>query len=440
MTTLQLRLHGEGARSAAAHVLAHIVQGTSQGVTVQQALDAALHSEPRLSPADAALCTELVYGTLRAIIRIDWLLGRRLHKPQKVPLLVRMALRVAAYEAMHLRGSPAHAVNWAVQAVKKPFGQGLANLVNACLRALLRESALYTEDGWYAAQLPDPYEQLSVAHSIPLWVAKLWIDAYGAEKATAFARAAGMTPWPGVRLNAMRADWGKVRAALFTQNCKAVAATGILFPPGNVPAEAVELARQGALSWQGAGPQQVLEALGARQWEGPVWDACAGRGGKTCAMLEMGLDVQVASDPYGPRLRGLGEELERLRLPVRPTLLQGGAESIIHPVPPRTILLDVPCSGLGTMSRRPDVRLHRMEEQLPSFIETQARIVDAAWAQLARGGHLAYVTCTLNPAENEGQIARLLNLRTDAQRETEWTSTPDAHGADMMYGALIRKI
>ena len=122
MTTVPLRLEGGGARSAASYVLAHVYQGTTQGVTVQQALDSALHSEPRLSPEDAALCTELVYGTLRAVIRIDWLLARRLRKPQRVPLLVRMVLRVAAYELRHRVDVPYRVViNEAIETAKR-FG------------------------------------------------------------------------------------------------------------------------------------------------------------------------------------------------------------------------------------------------------------------------------------------------------------------------------
>ena len=196
--------------------------------------------------------------------------------------------------------------------------------------------------------------------------------------------------------------------------------------------------RQGRLSIQGAGSQLVLEALDAPHWEGPVWDACAGRGGKTLALLELGVPVLAASDTYQPRLRGMRDDAKRLVLKTPPLFCASAAEPALRGTP-KTILLDVPCSGLGTLARHPDLRTLRTPEQVAGLVGLQRRILDAVWPYLPSGGHIAYITCTMNPAENEGQIEAFLARTPGASLEKQWQSTPDTFGSDLMYGAMIKK-
>ena len=449
------RLRGHTARDRAAHVL-HRLHNTHElrhGLTVQQAVDEALHKDPRLSRQDAGLCTELVYGALRCELRLTHLLHRHLREPDKLPQLLHAVLLAASYELLYLDRIPAHAtVNWAVQAVRDALGTGLARLTNAVLRTIDRLGDTVRHDDWYAAACPDPSdlaERLSIVRSIPLWIVRLWLEAYGEERANALALASGRTPWPAVRINRLKPEWQATRDALLAVDAPAspgaspvspvsVGASGLLFPPGDWPPLLPRLLQTGAVSWQGAGTQHILHALGAATWQGPIWDACAGRGGKTCALLEMGRDVRLSSDPHAARIASLAKELDRLGLP-HPTLLQASAQSLRPDFTPQTILLDVPCSGLGTLARRPDTRLHRGPEQARELAALQSDIVDAAWTRLAPGGRLAYITCTVNPAENELQIARLLRLHPSARLEIECPPAPGDHGADIMYGAVVVK-
>jgi 16S rRNA (cytosine967-C5)-methyltransferase len=235
-----------------------------------------------------------------------------------------------------------------------------------------------------------------------------------------------------------RPGWEAARDSLLQGAARPVGAAGIVFPPGKAPDDLPRLARDGVLSRQGAGSQRMLHDLRAADWEGPVWDACAGRGGKTCALLEMGKNVRLASDPHAMRLDGLRRELNRLGLP-HPELRQGQAQSLNPGFAPRTILLDAPCSGLGALARRPDTRLFRTPDQARELAAAQQAIINAAWERLAPGGRLAYLTCTVNPAENEHQTARLL-ARPDARLEIEIPARPEADGMDSMYGALVRKM
>lgn len=434
------RLRGHTARDRAAQVLLrlHHPQAERRSLTVQQAVDAAIRRPPRLGPADAALLTELIYGSLRRDLRLRWLLHRYLRQPDKLPPAVRTILLVASYELLHLDRVPAHAtVNWAVQAVRDNLGSGLAHLVNAVLRRITRLGEAPREDAWYAAQMTDSVERLAIVCSIPAWIVRLWLESCGPETTEALARAAGRTPWPAARINMARPGWETLRDALLQGEAQSVGSAGILFPPGRVFHDLSRLANDGALSWQGAGSQRLLHRLQADAWDGPVWDACAGRGGKTCALLEMGRDVRLASDPHLARLQGLRQELDRLGLP-HPELRQGQAQELDPGFIPRTVLLDVPCSGLGALARRPDTRLRQSLDQTKELAAGQQAIIDAAWGHLAPGGRLAYLTCTVNPAENEHQTARLLT-RPDARLEIEIPARPESHGEDSMYGVVVRK-
>ena len=128
-----------------------------------------------------------------------------------------------------------------------------------------------------------------------------------------------------------------------------IAISGVRFAPGTQPEYLRDYLRQGRISFHGAGSQLVLEALGAPHWEGPVWDACAGRGGKTLALMELGVPLLAASDTYQPRLRGLRDDARRLVIAPPPLFCASAAEPALRGAP-KTILLDVPCSGLGTLS------------------------------------------------------------------------------------------
>ncbi len=99
----------------------------------------------------------------------------------------------------------------------------------------------------------------------------------------------------------------------------------------------------------------------------------------------------------------------------------------------------MPCSGLGTLSRHPDIRLHLQEKDVQDLVELQERILLATWPLLPSGGYLVYATCTLNPDENEGQIDKLLQRHSGASLLQQWQSEPDEYGSDMMYGAVIVK-
>ncbi len=459
---------------------------------VQAALHEALH-RANLPPVEAGLATELVYGTLRREISLVWLIKQHLKAPEKLPPLMLQRLACAAYELFCLERIPPHAtVDVAVGDIRRKFGPGLGRVANGVLRNLARLAEHQPNLTDLLRSMTEgfsPLRRLEIISGVPLWILRLWAsdgeipddknkknNNYDENEAAArlesLALSCTCTPWPCVRLNRFRSDW-KTWGTAFCRNSgtervsgTATGFAGLLFPSGSLPATAREAFEQGRLSWQGAGSQALLAALLGREmtpvasepesWymEASLWDACAGYGGKTLALVELGMKIHAASDISAARLHGLRQEALRLDLPV-PPLFRGTAERppLSPGRPPRAILLDVPCSGLGTLARRPDVRRLRTPEQVKELIALQGQILQACWALLPPGGRLIYMTCTVNPAENERQIATFLAGHRKARLLREWPSSPaqiadrfstifgdqsgNCTGADFMYGAVL---
>ncbi|CAK7000823.1 MAG: Ribosomal RNA small subunit methyltransferase B [Desulfovibrio sp.] len=423
-------------RTAALRVIDKTLTGNDPS---QALLDKAL-KESNMVPSDKGLCTELVYGYLRARLRLEWDLARFLKKPDKLPPEMRLTLGLAAYELAYLR-IPAHAsVNWAVTRVRNRFGQGLAGVANASLRAFAKIAKAYTDESRYAV-IENSAERLGVVHAVPEWIVSLWQNAYGDETAREYLKASSGRAVSAVRVNAAREDAATVRETLLTEGKGiAVSSFGAAFPEG-VPYVAKTFERKGRVSFQSAAVQEILEELGMASWPGPVWDACAGRGGKTAALLERGVTVTAATDLSSGRIAGLGSELERLQLPL-PLVLEADAAS-----PPQTspftdkfatILADVPCSGLGTLTRRPEIRFRRTQADVADLIATQDAILDAAAAHLLPGGRIVYLTCTVNPAENEERVKAFFTRHTAFALEKEWTTPPDSPWREFFYGAVLK--
>lgn len=387
-----------------------------------------------LAEPDRRLCADLVYGSLRMRHELRPALDAVLPNAVKLPPLMRLALELGVYSLLFQDRAPAYAVvNETVAIIKKKFGQRLANVANAALRRLARSGQ--------AGQMPFA-GQATLAPEIM----ELWRQAYGDESAQALATRSLRRPWSALRLNSRRPESAALAAALAQcEGCSPTGASAYAFPPGRLPRTILGRSLDywlecGLVSRQAAASQVALVELGLVEgWQGkPVWDACAGFGGKTAFLLEQNLDVALASDVSLKRLGGLAGELRRLRLPMPGLILADAAQ------PPVAawrghILADAPCSGLGVLGRRPDLREHWQAQKLPGLERLQARILDGLAAALAPGNELAYVTCALNPAENEDQIEFFLRRHSDMELLRVW-QTPHGHPwLEGMYGARLRK-
>jgi len=435
------------ARRLALAVLARVLpeptgEDRIAGQDVQAALDTAL-AVPDLDPRDRGLATELVYGYLRLCGRIDFLLSRFLSKPNAVPFKARRILGLAAYEILFCSRVPVYAsVDWAVSAVRRVSGKGLSGMANAVLRRIAAATGTFDDPNFYCPDNCDEAVYLSRYYSCPEWIVAQWLRDFGPTDTRIFLEGQIEAAPLGLRINRSKPE----ARALFDALSKLPGLRLAEFPTLAVPAgtdlapagvHLGEALASGLLSRQSAAAQQILYRLGLADWPEPIFDACAGRGGKTLLLAEAGKAV-YAGDMHASKLSGLRGETTRLGLPPI-AAFRASATRMAFKTPPATILLDAPCSGLGVLSRRPDAKWRRRPEDLAGLTRLQGAMLEAAYANLAPGGRLVYVTCTLNPAENEKAVDRLGSRHRGLVLENEAPVAPDPVLGEVFYGAVLRK-
>lgn len=413
------------------------------GADIQAALDTALTPKTGLTPLsglDTALATELAYGTLRLKLRLDWLLGRFLKRPEDLPLPMRLALALAAYEITQLDKVPAYAsVDWCVEHVKTVINPGLAKVANAVLRKLADLGAAASDPEFYRAETPDERSFLATFHAAPRWLTDLWCESYGQEQAERYLAAGAKAAPLGLRLRPCASTQAKESFAQWKNSGDCLTAAGHGLALGRSPEGLHDLLDSGAVVRQSLAGQQALAALGCDDWPRPLWDACCGRGGKTLLLADAGGGPILASDTSLARLRGLTRELDRLEVPgvlVARTRADRPAP-LRNPLP--AILVDAPCSGLGVLSRRPDSKFKRQPRDLAKLAALQDAILDQAAQSLAPGGVLAYVTCTLNPAENEQRVEQFLSRHSVFSLDIQWQTPPDSPLSEFFYAARLKR-
>ncbi len=363
---------------------------------------------------DRALASEIATGTLRWQGTFDHVIAELSRRPvAKLDPEVLDILRSATFQLLHLDRVPAAAVvSDAVNMTKKAGKKSAGPFVNALLRRISRERA----------QLPVPprpenlddraaaLDYLTVTLSHPRWLAARWLDRYGFAATEAWLRFNNQPAPLTLRVNRLRTTG--------TALAESLAAHGVQIVPGRFAPDAwvvskgnpllTPLADTGAFVVQDEASQLVASLVSARAGE-RVLDACASPGGKTTAIAAAMGDrgLIVATDVRGRRVDLLAR-----------TVRASGAQSVkivqadASALPLRAtfdwVLLDVPCSGLGTLRRDPDVRWRRSETDLVRLAASQRQLLEETARVLAPGGRLVYSTCSSEPEENEDVVAALV--------------------------------
>jgi 16S rRNA (cytosine967-C5)-methyltransferase len=406
-------------------------------------LQAALHftlERQGLDARDAGLATELAYGFLRLKGRTDYVLSAFLKDPDKLPYDLKLALGLAAFELIYLDKSPAHAVvNWVVGAVKTRFGDGLAKLANAVSRRVADLGQIPRHEAFYRKGAVKEADFLSRWLSCPRFIVEALLRELGSETTTELLAAQVAKPPLGLRCNATRPEAKSVYDDLSSQFTHQGRFPTLALDPAERPARLAELEASGLLSRQSAASQLILRSLEPDTWPGPIVDVCAGRGGKTCLLLEAGLPVMAACDVSRNRLMQLGYEFDRLGLPRIPRILADAAAPNPWRKRPGAILIDAPCTGLGVLARRPDSKWKRSRADTAKLATLQSAILSQSYDALAPGGRLAFVTCTLLRAENEGQIENLVRNNPGARVLIQEKTPLNLDLNEFFFGALIEK-
>lgn len=430
-----------------------------QGHQLQKAVTMALDEVP-LQGSERRQGVDLVYNTVRLEERAQYVLSTVFPKFGRFPKPVQTLLLAAAASLLAQERAPVHAVlNETVSDARHFAGNGCASAVNGGLRALTRLGDAPKKPDFY--KRPDDLDdyQAFLRHaSVPRELGELVRREIGEERARTVFLKSLERPRQVVRLNARAEGFEALRERLVEKGAVPLpGAAGICGldvtglgkdegkerdDPGAGPngEDLRQLSEKGLLSFQSAGSQLALAAfdladLSERDGQKlPWWDMCAGFGGKTCAMLERGLDVLLATDTSSTRLKGLPRECERLGITCPKTLLADGTR------PPfaswqGSILLDIPCSGLGVLSRRPDIK--RRMPDLAAHAATQKALLSSAAQLVKPGAHVVYITCTVTRTENEDVVCRAAK-ELGLALEGEWR-TPEESPFEDMYAALMKK-
>lgn len=432
-------------RALAAHVLARIEKERAFAAAV---LDAELERHVAFDGRDKALTTELVYGTLRTHRwleeRLKSFAARGL---DRLDPLTRAHLFVGAYQIYFLSGVPAFAaVNEAVSAVRQSRNPRMAGFVNAVLRRAAGESKEVSREE----------RERRLVDSTPAWFRQALTDSIGEDDAKALLATGSEVPWSSIRVEdpSAREAWlARFRAAGVEAELGAVSPLAIRVR-GAGKLTALPGYEDGAWTVQEEGSQVVALAVGAKAGM-RILDACAGRGNKTGILARAaGPDHVDAADAYPKKLSQLDKELARVGLRVHQSHAVDwsvGTAEVTGPY--EAILVDAPCSGTGTLRRRPDLDLRREESDIPRLAALQLAITDRVTDLLAPGGLLVYAVCSILRTEGEEVVRALLTRRPELHpcalafapkgaRASDGTSMrllPHVHGTDGYFVAAFRR-
>lgn len=427
----------------------------SAGRTASAWADASLKAQLRrdgLTGADAALATRIVYGVLQNRALLDFYLGA--YCSQKLSRLqppLADILRIGAYQILFLDKVPDRAaVNESVELAKKNGRGAASGLVNAVLRKLSLNKA----------QLPaiperDEVQALSIRYSHPKWLVRRLLALLGREEAESFLAADNAVAPLTVQVNTLRTTAAALTARLADAGVTAAAHPWVpdcLELTGSGDLTELDAFREGLFFVQDPAAK-LVSLIAAPQKGGRVIDVCAAPGGKSFgAAVAMGDEGEIlACDLHENKLKRIEDGAARLGLKSIQTFAADG--TVFRPEwadSADTVLVDAPCSGLGIIRKKPDVR-YKSPDDLFTLTVAQAAILENAARYVRPGGVLLYSTCTILPEENGQVVDGFLAGHPDFSRETfalpapvgeqpgELTLWPHRHGTDGFYICRLRR-
>lgn len=412
-----------------------------------------------VSAKDKALAVHLTNGVLRWRRRLDWIVEQYVSFPfQKIEPDILNILRIALYQLFFMDRIPdSAAVNEAVNQAKSSGRPHLARFVNGILRQIIRER----DEIAFPRKGDDPIRYYSVIYSYPEWLVRKWVDELGEDFASDLMEASNQIPDLVVRVNTLKTDRKTLMAELEREgvSCSPTrfSPVGIHINELNGPVTDLAAFQKGLFQVQGEAAQICTHLLRASEGE-LVLEVCAGVGGKASHLGEQvgPRGTVIALDKKRGSLLRLIGTCNRLGIQrVYPMVADAAVsmEGLFSRRFPK-ILVDSPCSGLGIISKHPDIKWTRTEEDVDELSELQAKILANSAELLAPGGVLLYVTCTISRQENEDIVENFLQtyprieLRNLKETAPEWAtelvdeegffrSFPNLHGIEGFFAAMF---
>ena len=431
-------------------------------VPLDRRLTQALEKGRPLKQRDRALATELVLGVLRWRGRLDWVIDHLSKTPvHKMDPLVLDIIRLGLYQILFLSRIPiSAAVNDSVELAKEKAPSWVVRFVNAVLRSAegrAKEIPLPTD-------ADNPVSAIAIEESHPCWMVERWLRRMGIEETRKLCRANNRIPPVTARVNTLKVSREKFLRSL-TGHVNKVSRT--CFSPDGLALRGLKRAiadmpafQQGWFQVQDEAAQLVSYLLGPRPGE-TILDACAGRGGKTGHIAQLMKDSGAikAMDRQAWKLEALKASMTRLGVSNVTTWHHDLSEPLAEDVAGTfdRILVDAPCSGLGVVRRRPDIKWKKQEEDLARLQKKQKHLLASLAPLVRRGGCLVYGVCSLEPEEGESVVEDFLKSQTDfvidcsstglaemdARLVDRWgifRSLPHEHDMDGFFAVRLKKV
>ena len=441
-------------RSLAIEILNRVDDGQA---FAEPLLDQYLATDLLSDIRDRGLLTELVYGTLRMRGFVDWVLAQFLQKDLTVTDTgLRNILRTALYQIFFTDKIPDHAiVNEAVE-LTKLADPGKVSLTNAILRNVLRRKE----------QLPFPERRqnfrnyMAVLHSHPIWMVDRWVRQWGEEEALSLCQANNTVAPTVLRANRLQTSRKRAIEELHREGITVEKTT--CAPEGLIVREAGKSLRdtvayrQGLFQVQDEASQMIARLVNPVAGE-TILDLCTGMGGKATHLAEImeNRGRIIAVDLRKGKLRQLQDLAKRLTVRIiEPVAADATADlgNVDHESCDR-VLVDVPCSGLGTLRRCPEIKWRLTPEILQSNTRLQKKLLDRAGNYVKPGGRLIYSTCSIMPEENEEIVEAFLATHPEfhlifpagvdpsfLDDRGYFRTFPHRHGTDGFFGAIMEKM
>ncbi|WP_297631739.1 16S rRNA (cytosine(967)-C(5))-methyltransferase RsmB [uncultured Clostridium sp.] len=386
-------------RSIAIKVLNRVLlEGAYSNIALSKELDSS-----DLNSKDKALVTEIVYGTIRRKRTLDIIIGSFVKDLSIMDKRILNILRAAVYQLRFLDKIPSYAAcNEAVEQAKKVSFQS-SKLVNGVLRNYLKK------EGNIKIKCPTSKEKIAYEYSFEPWMVDLFIKQYGQDKALRIMEGLNETPGITLRVNELKTNCDAAFSELEELGYKVekteVAKNGIIIKNGS-SVEGNKLFNEGKCTVQDQSAMLVGQILGVEEND-IILDICSAPGGKTTHIAELlnNTGKVLAFDLHENKLNLIKENCNRLGITnVELSQMDGRElnESLINKGD--RVLLDVPCSGLGIISRKPEIKWNKSIKDLKEIVKIQREIMENSWKYLKVGGTMIYSTCTLNNKENEKNV------------------------------------
>ena len=375
----------------------------------------------KLSPKDAGLLTEIVYGVIQRKMTLDYGLSSYIKDPKKQLSWLNNLLRVSAYQMVYLTKIPDHAVLFdAVEIAKVKGHAGIASYVNGVLRNVQRNGLR----DWKT--ISNAKKRISVGASMPKWLVAYFIERIGIEETEKMAFSLLEDPFVSLRLQSNEISReeaiGLLKAEGYDVVASPVSPVGIRIHGGKIVDS--PLFKDGMLTIQ-VESSQLVAPVGELEKDFLVLDSCAAPGGKTTHMASYLSASEngkvIALDMYEHKISLINQNAERLHVSDRIETHVLDAKEAVHAFAPESfdvIYVDAPCSGLGLMRRKPEIKYVKNAQDFLDLHQEQILILNSVSSLLKKGGRLVYSTCTLTTEENQ------MSVRTFLENHAEFAIVP----------------